>query len=122
MLYQRNWLRIIADINEKPAPWQSPPMQPMPLDLSMSVLRSVSPIHIEYLQQHGRRSLDVGLDLERRQAVGPVRLPPLFAEAHFFRAAHRFRIIRPDVFVDPGGTEREEDVAYESARTKSRSG
>ena len=53
LLYQRNWLRIIADINEKPAPLQSLPMHTNPLDLSMSVLRSVSPIHIEYLRNMG---------------------------------------------------------------------
>src|SRR5262249_54306593 len=53
-LYERNWLRIICDINAKPAP-----VTPFadangePLDLSHSKLRSVSPIHIEYLQNMG---------------------------------------------------------------------
>lgn len=54
MLYQRNWLRIIADINSAPVPLSSTASHNVTLlDLSMSVLRSVSPIHIEYLQNMG---------------------------------------------------------------------
>ena len=54
ILYQRNWLRIIADINAKPAQLQSTSTHSAALlDLSMSVLRSVSPIHIEYLRNMG---------------------------------------------------------------------
>jgi light-regulated signal transduction histidine kinase (bacteriophytochrome)/CheY-like chemotaxis protein len=54
ILYQRNWLRIIADIKSRPAQLTaSPTHSPALLDLSMSVLRSVSPIHIEYLQNIG---------------------------------------------------------------------
>src|ERR1700744_4631564 len=54
LLYQRNWLRIIADINAKPVPLVSTATHSAGLlDLSMSTLRSVSPIHIEYLQNMG---------------------------------------------------------------------
>jgi light-regulated signal transduction histidine kinase (bacteriophytochrome)/CheY-like chemotaxis protein len=54
ILYQRNWLRIIADINAEPALLASTSTHSATLlDLSMSVLRSVSPIHIEYLQNMG---------------------------------------------------------------------
>lgn len=53
-LYQRNWLRIIADINAKPAALESTTTHSAGLlDLSMSVLRAVSPIHIEYLRNMG---------------------------------------------------------------------
>jgi light-regulated signal transduction histidine kinase (bacteriophytochrome)/CheY-like chemotaxis protein len=53
-LYTRNWLRIIADINAKPVPLLSTATHSAGLlDLSMSTLRSVSPIHIEYLQNMG---------------------------------------------------------------------
>lgn len=54
LLYERNWLRIIPDIGAKPAPVE-PTLDAdgQPIDLSMSVLRSVSPIHIEYLQNMG---------------------------------------------------------------------
>lgn len=56
LLYTRNWLRFIADVGYEPSA-----LVPVldaesdaPLDLSHAVLRSVSPIHIEYL-----RNMDV---------------------------------------------------------------
>lgn len=53
-LYTRNWLRIISDIGAAPVPLASLPTLNVSLvDLSMSTLRSVSPIHIEYLQNMG---------------------------------------------------------------------
>lgn len=54
ILYLRNWLRIIPDINAEPSPIVSAPgTRSEPIDLSMSMLRSVSPIHIEYLSNMG---------------------------------------------------------------------
>jgi light-regulated signal transduction histidine kinase (bacteriophytochrome)/CheY-like chemotaxis protein len=54
LLYQRNWLRIIADVNTSPVLLASAATHSATLlDLSMSVLRSVSPIHIEYLRNMG---------------------------------------------------------------------
>jgi len=54
-LYSLNWLRLIPDINYKPVPIVSGQnaVTTQPRDLSFSVLRSVSPIHIEYLQNMG---------------------------------------------------------------------
>lgn len=54
-LYTRNWLRFIADRDYVPArltPEVSAGSE-RPLDMSFSVLRSVSPIHIEYLRNMG---------------------------------------------------------------------
>ncbi|MBW4643659.1 MAG: GAF domain-containing protein [Goleter apudmare HA4340-LM2] len=54
-LYSKNWLRLITDINYQPAsivPVNNP-VTGQPLDLSGSVLRSVSPLHIEYLHNMG---------------------------------------------------------------------
>ncbi|WP_395445080.1 GAF domain-containing protein [Caulobacter sp. UC70_42] len=53
-LYERNWLRIIADVDAEVSPI-IPPTSPAgePVDLSMSMLRAVSPIHIEYLRNMG---------------------------------------------------------------------
>ena len=54
ILYTRNLLRVIADVRATPVP-----IEPVldasgePLDLSLSLLRSVSPIHIEYLKNMG---------------------------------------------------------------------
>jgi light-regulated signal transduction histidine kinase (bacteriophytochrome)/CheY-like chemotaxis protein len=53
-LYLRNFLRIIANVDAEPVPVvpaQSPEGET--LDLSMSSLRSVSPVHIEYLRNMG---------------------------------------------------------------------
>ncbi|MBS0374643.1 MAG: GAF domain-containing protein [Proteobacteria bacterium] len=54
-LYRRNWLRVIPDIGYTPAPLTPArhPRSPAPLDMSHCSLRSVSPIHIEYLQNMG---------------------------------------------------------------------
>ena len=54
-LYLRNWLRLIPDIHYTPAdivPTLTPGVG-APLDLSYAVLRSVSPIHVEYLSNMG---------------------------------------------------------------------
>ncbi|WP_158807390.1 HWE histidine kinase domain-containing protein [Beijerinckia sp. L45] len=56
-LYKRNLLRVIADVNATPVAIQPERDEMgMPLDLSQSILRSVSPIHIEYLKNMGVRA------------------------------------------------------------------
>ncbi len=54
-LYYHNLLRLIVDINYQPVELfpVNNPLTNQPLDLSNSVLRSVSPIHVEYLQNMG---------------------------------------------------------------------
>lgn len=62
-LYLRNWLRLISDVQDPGVPLK-PALGPTgePLDLSMSVLRAVSPIHLEYLANMGvRASLSVSV-------------------------------------------------------------
>lgn len=57
VLYKRNPIRIIADVNDQAVrviPERDEAGQP--LDLSLSVLRSVSSIHIEYLKNMGVRA------------------------------------------------------------------
>lgn len=49
-LYVRNPLRLIADVDDNQVPIDACDPGARPLDLSFSVLRSVSPIHIEYLR------------------------------------------------------------------------
>lgn len=54
-LYLRNWLRTIVDVSYTPVEI-IPTVQPLtgkPLNLSLSALRSVSPLHIEYLHNMG---------------------------------------------------------------------
>jgi light-regulated signal transduction histidine kinase (bacteriophytochrome) len=53
-LYLRNWLRLIPDVHYKPAPLKAATSAAdTPIDLSYSMLRSVSPIHLEYLTNMG---------------------------------------------------------------------
>jgi chemotaxis family two-component system sensor kinase Cph1 len=51
-MYVLTTLRMIADVGYAPVPMLGAPGA-LPLDMSYSVLRSVSPIHIEYLQNMG---------------------------------------------------------------------
>lgn len=53
-LYKRNWVRLIADVASTPAAvLAGNDAQDRPLDMSYAGLRSVSPIHIEYLKNMG---------------------------------------------------------------------
>jgi two-component system, chemotaxis family, sensor kinase Cph1 len=54
-LYRRNWLRTIPDIAYVPQPLvpEKNPRTGQPIDMSHCGLRSVSPIHLEYLRNMG---------------------------------------------------------------------
>ena len=53
-LYETNWIRTIVDVGYQPSLLRADPADAqVPLDLSLAVLRSVSPIHIEYLRNMG---------------------------------------------------------------------
>jgi chemotaxis family two-component system sensor kinase Cph1 len=53
-LYLLNWLRLIPDSSYQPVELKrAPEASEAPLDLSFSVLRSVSPVHLEYLRNMG---------------------------------------------------------------------
>ena len=53
-LYKRNLLRVITDVEAVPVPIVPRlDSEGRPLDLSLSMLRAVSPIHIEYLKNMG---------------------------------------------------------------------
>jgi len=54
-LYVRNTVRVIPDVTYRPLPLERAPGEPDdgPLDLSDCVLRSVSPIHLQYLENMG---------------------------------------------------------------------
>lgn len=54
-LYERNRLRVVADVDYQPVPLE-PRLNPLTgadLDLSLSLLRSVSPMHVQYLKNMG---------------------------------------------------------------------
>ena len=54
-LYTLNYIRLIPDVNYQPVALihQDSAVNSQPIDLSFSVLRSVSPLHIEYLKNMG---------------------------------------------------------------------
>jgi light-regulated signal transduction histidine kinase (bacteriophytochrome) len=67
-LYLRNLTRIIHDVDAVPVPIV-PTLDEdgAPVDLSLSVLRSVSPIHIEYLKNMGvRASLSISIVVDEK--------------------------------------------------------
>ena len=54
-LYEKNWIRLISEVPYAPSPIHpvDHPATGRPLDLTYSTLRSVSPIHVEYLGNMG---------------------------------------------------------------------
>jgi len=65
-LYVLNTLRMIADIGYQPVPLLGAPGA-APLDMSFGVLRSVSPVHVEYLQNMGiQASMSVSIVINGR--------------------------------------------------------
>jgi light-regulated signal transduction histidine kinase (bacteriophytochrome) len=94
-LYVRNWVRLICDARATPA--RIVPAERAdtggPLDLTFSVLRSVSPIHLEYMANMGvRASMSISIILRNRlwglisclNHTGPRRV------SHEIRAACEF--------------------------------
>lgn len=91
-LYHLNPIRLIADADAAPAPLapEPNPLTGRPLDLSFAVLRSVSPVHIQYLKNMGvRASMSVSLMREGRlwgllsclHYQGPRYVPPEVRDA-----------------------------------------
>lgn len=77
-LYKRNRFRIISDVEDEPVPIVPRlSLEGEELDLSMSTLRAVSPIHIEYLKNMG-----VGASLSISIIIGG-KLWGLFACHHY---------------------------------------
>ncbi|MEH2174356.1 ATP-binding protein [Nostoc sp.] len=68
-LYTLNWLRLIPNASYQPATLipTNNPLTNQPLDLSLSVLRSVSPLHLEYLENMGvTASMSISLMHEQK--------------------------------------------------------
>ncbi|TAE59775.1 MAG: GAF domain-containing protein [Nostocales cyanobacterium] len=66
-LYSLNYIRLIPDIEYQPVPLPNHPENNQPFDLSYSTLRSVSPCHIEYLENMGvRASMSISLIHENK--------------------------------------------------------
>lgn len=63
-MYEKSWIRLISDVAYTPVP-VVPTVDPLsgrPLDLTYATLRSVSPVHCEYLRNMGvRASMSISL-------------------------------------------------------------
>ncbi|GIE98448.1 ATP-binding protein [Paractinoplanes rishiriensis] len=119
-LYERNWIRVIADVDDATARLEPPvlPETGEPLDLSMSVLRTVSPFHLEYLRNIGvASSMSVSLLSDGRlwgliacHGNGVVVLSPqVRAACEFFGVALSLHLAAL--------REHDESVAREHSRT-----
>ncbi len=115
-LYIRTPFRIIADVDAVPVPIL-PRLDETgaPLDLSLSVLRSVSPIHIEYLKNMGvGASMSISIIVEGR-------LWGLFACHHYsprrpgFERRSVAELFGQMFALKLEGREREEMAVYETA-------
>jgi serine phosphatase RsbU (regulator of sigma subunit) len=98
-LYEKNWIRLISDVDYTPVPL----VPAEPLDLTYATLRSVSPIHIEYLQNMGvHASMSISL-LRRGRLWGLIachhyagpHLPPFAtrAAAEFLGSTLSLRLV-----------------------------
>lgn len=67
-LYMKNLLRLIVDVNYTPVPiYTADDGQDKNLDLSLSILRSTSPIHVQYLHNMGvGATLTISLIYQKR--------------------------------------------------------
>lgn len=65
-LYRSNWLRYIPDVDYRPQPIE-PRDRAKALDLSYSMFRSVSPIHVQYLKNMGvGASMSISIVIQNR--------------------------------------------------------
>lgn len=68
-LYLQSWMRVIPQVDYEPVSLvpERHPISQQPLDLSAAELRSVSPMHVEYLQNMGvSASMSISLIVENR--------------------------------------------------------
>jgi two-component system, chemotaxis family, sensor kinase Cph1 len=82
-LYERSWIRLISDVDYEPVAL-TPTFDPHsgePLDLSLATLRSVSPIHLEYLHNMGVRA-SMSISLLRHGALWGLIACHHYSDAH----------------------------------------
>ena len=97
VLYLRNWIRVIPDVD-----YRADPLLALPetggadrIDLSMAVLRSVSPYHLKYLQNmRVAATLTISIVIDN-QLWGLIAVPSRRAPARGASRAPRLRGARP---------------------------
>lgn len=114
-LYLRNWIRLIPDVSYQPVPLLAVDRDhpSIPLDMSFAALRSVSPIHIEYLVNMGvRASMSISL-IKDDQLWGLIACHH-HAEPHYLPYAIRTacEFLGQMVSLQIGDKEAAEDATY----------
>lgn len=117
-LYLKNWIRLIPDARYTPAPILPPvnPRDGRALDLSFSQIRSVSPIHLEYLANMGvtaSMSLSIVVDGRLWGLIACHHRTPRFL-------THRLRMAC-ELFAQMASSQLETRVAAEDFETQMRS-
>ena len=122
-LYVANWLRLIPTSRYEPVPLVPDHVDGRPLDLSGAGLRSVSPVHLEYLQNMGvASSMSVSLVDEGRlwgliachHYAGPHR--PSYTDRATAEFVGRTASILLGSKTEAGSTQRMLDVAAQRSR------
>ncbi|MGI4878414.1 MAG: HWE histidine kinase domain-containing protein, partial [Janthinobacterium lividum] len=117
-LYERNLLRLIADVDALPVPI-IPPFDAYgePLDMSMSVLRAVSPVHLEYLRNMGvHASMSISI-LRGRRLWGLIACHHMAPRNVGFERRTAAELFVQMFALLLESRERDEEAAYE-ARTR----
>jgi two-component system, chemotaxis family, sensor kinase Cph1 len=119
-LYRTNRQRLIADAAYEPIPVLSIPGSD-PLDMSFSVLRSVSPVHVEYMQNMGTASsMSISILVDGRlwgliscHSEAPRLVPfPIRAACDFLGQMYSMQLLTRERSVD--ASERVERQAIQS--------
>jgi two-component system, chemotaxis family, sensor kinase Cph1 len=113
-LYRLNLLRIIPDALYQPVLLE-PILNPMtgePLDLSLSMLRSVSPMHVEYLSNFGvRASMSISI-LRDRQLWGLIACHHLTPKRLSYETRTICEFLAQIISLEVGSKSDAEDVEY----------
>lgn len=113
-LYTLNFLRLIPDVNYEPVGLtpQFNPLTNKPLDLSMSVLRSVSPVHTEYLDNMGvAASMSISL-LKDKQLWGLIACHHNTPKKVAYETRTICEFIGQVVSLELAGKENSQDLDY----------
>lgn len=100
-LYLTNWLRFVPDVHYQPSSLLATASDepPTPLDMSFCVLRSVPPIHLEYLRNMGvQATLTISL-VKDNQLWGLIACHHLTPRYVPYQVRIAKRIHRPDIVV-----------------------
>jgi light-regulated signal transduction histidine kinase (bacteriophytochrome) len=113
-LYTQNWLRLLPDANYQPAAIvpRNNPLTQEPLDLSESVLRSLSPLHIEYMHNMGvKASMSISL-IKNKKLWGLIACHHQSPKYIPYEIRHACEFLGQIISLELGSTEEIKDAEY----------